>query len=276
MHSTSLLLPADAPAVETPDVPVRVTVTEQWDGDAVIQVLKPRYLGVKASAEYVGAAVLLVLLLPVVIVAAAATKLTSRGPAFYRQTRVGRGGRAFRIWKVRTMVHDAESGTGAVWSQKGDPRVTRVGWFLRATHIDEFPQLLNVLSGDMALIGPRPERPEFVSHLEWKLPGYRQRLRLRPGITGLAQLLLPPDSGLESVREKLVHDLYYVRHVSLWLDLRIAVHTVSLLGGTFWHFATRPLRLPKGAAVRQGLPETVLESLTLGESGLRAFGSRRG
>ncbi len=267
MHSTSLFSSREAPPVDPEFAPVRVSLAEDRDLGIDVTPLAPWYLGLKSAVEYVGAVALLLALLPVVLLAAGLTRLTSSGPAFYRQTRVGKGGLAFRIWKIRTMVHDAESLTGAVWSQKGDPRVTRLGWFLRATHIDEFPQLLNVLAGDMALIGPRPERPEFVSTFTWKVPGYQQRLNVRPGITGLAQMLLPPDSGIESVREKLVHDLYYIRNLSPWLDARIALHTVGLLGQTFWYFGTRPLRLPQGEAVTQGLPEAVVEALSPTDSG---------
>lgn len=183
------------------------------------------YFPCKAAVEFVMALGLLLVLGPIFLAAAAAVKLTSRGPAFYTQTRVGRRGRLFRIIKIRTMVHNAESGTGPVWSQRNDPRVTPLGRFLRNTHIDEFPQLINVLLGQMSLVGPRPERPEFVCDLEWRLPGYSERLNVRPGISGLAQLNLPPDSGLDSVRRKLLHDLYYVRYASPWLDFQVLVFT---------------------------------------------------
>ncbi|MGH7128862.1 MAG: sugar transferase, partial [Planctomycetaceae bacterium] len=149
------------------------------------------YLWVRPVMDFGAALVLLLLVAPVVLAAALLVKLTSRGPAFYLQTRLGRNGREFRLLKLRTMVHNAEALTGAVWAQKNDPRVTRVGNVLRNTHIDEFPQLLNVLLGHMSLVGPRPERPEIVAGLEWKLPNYRDRLHVRPGITGIAQLNLP-------------------------------------------------------------------------------------
>jgi lipopolysaccharide/colanic/teichoic acid biosynthesis glycosyltransferase len=158
-------------------------------------------------------------------------KLTSAGPAFYTQTRVGRNGRLFTIYKLRTMMDDCESLTGPRWSMPGDPRVTRFGQLLRSSHLDELPQLFNVLKGDMSLIGPRPERPEFVGELEQALPSYRERLVVRPGITGLAQLLLPPDTELESVRSKLAYDLHYVYHLSCWLDIAILLCTaIRVLG----------------------------------------------
>jgi lipopolysaccharide/colanic/teichoic acid biosynthesis glycosyltransferase len=158
---------------------------------------------------------------PVVLLAALLVKLTSRGPAFYTQTRLGQGGRPFTLYKVRTMAHDCEKASGARWSAPGDPRVTPAGRFLRRTHLDELPQLWNVLKGDMSLVGPRPERPEFVPALEQALPHYRDR----PGVTGLAQVQLPADTDLGSVRRKLTYDLNYIRRRSLWLDLCLVACT---------------------------------------------------
>jgi len=152
-------------------------------------------------------------------------RLTSAGPAFYFQTRLGRGGRHYRICKLRTMRHECEARTGAVWSVPGDVRVTPIGRVLRDTHLDELPQLLNVLRGQMALIGPRPERPEIVCRIEREVPDYRQRLRVRPGVTGLAQMRVPADVDVAGVRRKLAHDLYYIRRMSFVLDLRIAAAT---------------------------------------------------
>src|SRR3954471_12705663 len=148
------------------------------------------YPACKRAVEFTAALALLALTAPLLLLAALLIKLTSRGPAFYTQTRVGLGGRPFTIYKLRTMIHKAESLTGPRWSLPGDPRVTRFGQFLRLTHLDELPQLWNVLRGDMSLIGPRPERPEFVPELEQALPGYRKRLAVRPGVTGLAQVQL--------------------------------------------------------------------------------------
>lgn len=196
---------------------------------------RPRYRwypAIKGAADFVLTLLIAVVALPIVVLAAIAVKFTSRGPAFYLQTRVGKNGRTYRIYKIRSMVHNAEARSGAVWSGANDPRITPVGKFLRDTHIDEFPQLLNVLLGQMSLIGPRPERPEFVDQLEWKLPRYRERLNVRPGITGLAQLTLPADTDLESVRRKLSVDLHYVVHCSPWLDFRITIHTAWLLAAT--------------------------------------------
>lgn len=156
-------------------------------------------------------------------------KLTSRGPVIYTQTRLGRYGAAFTIYKLRTMVHNCERVSGPCWAKSRDPRVTWAGRILRVLHIDELPQLWNVLRGDMSLIGPRPERPELLPALEKALPHYRKRMLARPGITGLSQVLLPADTHLSDVSEKLPYDLYYVRHANPWLDLRILLATVLYL-----------------------------------------------
>jgi lipopolysaccharide/colanic/teichoic acid biosynthesis glycosyltransferase len=189
------------------------------------------YSPLRRTLDLTLALVLLALTSPVLLLAALLVRLTSRGPAFYTQVRTGRGGRPFTIYKVRTMVDNCESLTGPRWTIPGDPRVTPLGWLLRRTHLDELPQLLNVVRGEMSLIGPRPERPEFVAQLERVIPGYAVRHQVLPGITGLAQVQLAPDTDIESVRHKLQYDLYYVRHWSAWLDLRIAVATVVHMAG---------------------------------------------
>lgn len=154
-------------------------------------------------------------------------RLDSPGDIFYVQKRVGYKGRIFRVYKFRTMVQNAESATGAVFSQKGDPRVTRVGRFMRATRIDEIPQIYNILRGDMSLIGPRPERPEHVKRLSQKIPFYRTRLTVRPGLTGWAQVRYQYGSTDEDALVKLQYDLYYIRHQSLLLDATILIRTVG-------------------------------------------------
>jgi len=198
----------------------------------------------KRLAECCGALVLLVLTAPLILLAAVLVKLTSRGPAFYSQTRLGRNGRPFTIYKIRTMVHNCESQTGVRWATYQDSRITAVGRFLRRTHLDELPQLWNVVRGDMSLVGPRPERPEIVVHLESAVPHYRDRLLVRPGLTGLAQIHLPADTDLESVRRKLVYDLYYLRRVSLWLDLQVVLGTLAYLAGIPAAWSFRLFRLP--------------------------------
>ncbi len=204
------------------------------------------------------AAILLFACLPLFALVAFAVWLDSPGPVVYTQTRVGlnrrrRGdrradtipvredqrhgerrrilseGRLFRIYKFRTMVEDAEKGVGPVWAKKGDPRVTRVGRFLRVFRIDEFPQLVNVLRGEMSLVGPRPERPHFVGHFAQRIPGYTERLQVMPGITGLAQVETAYDVCEEDVRNKLNYDLHYIKNGRLSDDLRILFRTLQVV-----------------------------------------------
>jgi lipopolysaccharide/colanic/teichoic acid biosynthesis glycosyltransferase len=188
--------------------------------------------------------VLLVLTAPLLLVSALLIKLTSRGPIIYSQLRVGRFGRPYTIYKLRTMAHNCERASGPQWATAQDPRVTWLGRFLRRSHLDELPQLWNVLLGDMSLIGPRPERPEFVIELERAIPHYRDRLQVRPGVTGLAQVQLPPDTDLNSVRRKLAYDLYYVRRFNFWLDLRILFCTGFKVLGVPFHMLRLLFRMP--------------------------------
>jgi lipopolysaccharide/colanic/teichoic acid biosynthesis glycosyltransferase len=186
------------------------------------------YAAAKIAFDYSVALALLPFATVLVALAALAVKLTSPGPVFYTQTRVGLNGRKYKIIKIRTMRANCEATSGIQWSQKGDNRITRVGRFLRRTHIDELPQLLNVLLGHMSLVGPRPERPEVIQAkgLNQLVPGYRHRLRVKPGVTGLAQCQLPADSDVTSVRYKVVYDLYYVENMNLLLDLRLMMATL--------------------------------------------------
>ncbi len=215
-------------------------------GGSDVPGLPPRtwYLYVKMGLEFTIALVLLALSLPLICVLAVLVKLTSRGPAFYSQVRMGRHGRTFRLYKLRTMFHDCEKATGPRWAVPGDPRVTPLGRFLRRTHLDELPQLWNVLKGEMGLVGPRPERPEFVPELEKAVPHYRDRLLVRPGVTGLAQVQLPADTDLASVRRKLAYDLYYIRYINLWLDLRLICCTGVRMLGIPFHVLGRLFALP--------------------------------
>jgi lipopolysaccharide/colanic/teichoic acid biosynthesis glycosyltransferase len=186
------------------------------------------YAAAKTAFDYAVAFAALPFALVLIGLAAIAVKLTSPGPVFYTQTRVGLNGRKYKIIKIRTMRANVEAVSGIQWSQKGDRRITRVGRFLRTTHIDELPQLFNVLLGQMSLVGPRPERPEVIQAkgLNQLVPGYRHRLRVKPGVTGLAQCQLPADTDVTSVRYKVVYDLYYVEHMSLLLDLRLIAATL--------------------------------------------------
>lgn len=186
----------------------------------------------KRIMDIVASALGLLFFLPVLPFIALAIKLESPGPILFRQTRVGEGDRLFTLLKFRSMRQNAEVSTGAVWSQENDPRITRVGNILRRTRLDEIPQLLNIFKGDMALVGPRPERPEFVGELKKLIPYYSERHYVKPGLTGWAQVCYPYGSSVNDAIEKLRYDLYYIKNISLLLDLCVIMKTfrVVLLG----------------------------------------------
>jgi exopolysaccharide biosynthesis polyprenyl glycosylphosphotransferase len=183
----------------------------------------------KRLTDIVVGCVLLVLTLPITLMAAIAVKLNSPGEIFYQQDRVGMGGRVFRILKLRSMYTDAEIKTGAVWAARKDPRVTAVGRFIRCVRIDELPQLINVIKGEMTLVGPRPERPEIVANLIHTIPLYSHRHSMRPGLTGWAQVCYPYGATVEDATEKLCYDLYYIKNWSLLLDLQIMLQTMKVV-----------------------------------------------
>lgn len=172
---------------------------------------------------------LLVLSAPLILAAAIAVKLDSKGPAFYRQRRVGLYGQGFDIIKLRSMRTDAEAAGQAVWAEKDDPRITRIGRFIRKTRIDELPQCWSVLKGEMSFVGPRPERPQFVEDLEQKLPYYAERHMVKPGITGWAQINYPYGASIEDSRQKLEYDLYYAKNYSPFLDVLILLQTLRVV-----------------------------------------------
>jgi sugar transferase (PEP-CTERM system associated) len=171
---------------------------------------------------------LLVLTAPIIAVFALVVKLDSKGPAFFRQTRVGLFGQSFDLIKLRSMRTDAEA-NGAQFAQTNDPRVTRIGRFIRKVRIDELPQTWSVLKGEMSFVGPRPERPEFVSELEQDLPYYAERHMVKPGITGWAQINYPYGANLEDSRHKLEYDLYYAKNYTPFLDLLILLQTLRVV-----------------------------------------------
>ncbi|MDR1484581.1 MAG: sugar transferase [Planctomycetaceae bacterium] len=166
-------------------------------------------------------------IVPTIILFMILVRATSRGPIFYTQVRCGLNGRLFKMIKIRSMVVDAETGKPK-WSRGNDPRVTTVGRIMRRLHIDELPQILNVLRGEMTVIGPRPERPEFVEKLRVKVPGYEYRMCVLPGMTGYAQVNWRADNGVEDVQRKLILDLEYIEDVTLWFDFRILLATIRL------------------------------------------------
>ncbi|MEK7805111.1 MAG: sugar transferase, partial [Planctomycetota bacterium] len=185
-----------------------------------IAIGKPKLYSrlIKPVLEAIIALTLFILLMPVMVVLAIVIKCDSRGRIFYTQERVGKDGRKFTIMKFRTMVENAESLTGAVYAADNDPRITKIGRFLRKWRLDEIPQLVNVIKGDMSLVGPRPEREVFIKEFEEKIPFYTQRLLVRPGLTGWAQVKFPYASSIEQTEEKLQYDLYYIKNMSFILD----------------------------------------------------------
>jgi lipopolysaccharide/colanic/teichoic acid biosynthesis glycosyltransferase len=166
---------------------------------------------------------------PILLFSTILIKLDSPGPVIYRQKRVGKNGKVFKIFKLRSMRQDAEKGSGAVWAKKNDPRVTVVGKILRKSRIDEIPQLINVLQGDMSIVGPRPERPEMVRDLKNMICDYEKRLIVKPGITGLAQVVHKYDESINDVKKKVKYDLLYIRKKGLWTDLGIMAQTFGVV-----------------------------------------------
>jgi sugar transferase (PEP-CTERM system associated) len=216
------------------------SVYEEYTGKIAVENLRPSWLifsegfrktrwlaAAKRGVDVTVAAVGLVASAPVALLVALAIKLASPGPVLYHQQRVGLNGRPFTLHKFRTMRVDAESETGAVWAAEDDPRVTRVGRFLRRSRLDELPQFWNVLTGDMSLVGPRPERPEFVAGLTRQIPFYGQRHVVRPGLTGWAQVRYSYGASVEDAMRKLQYELYYIKNMSMALDLYVIAETLK-------------------------------------------------
>jgi exopolysaccharide biosynthesis polyprenyl glycosylphosphotransferase len=183
----------------------------------------------KRVLDIVVSLLILIISFPIILIASLAIKLDSKGPIFFKQERCGMNNKSFRIIKFRSMQHDAEKITGPVWSQKGDPRITKVGNIIRKLRIDEIPQMYNVLRGEMSLVGPRPERPFFVEKLSEQIPYYKRRLKVRPGITGWAQVKHKYDESIEDVKIKLRYDLFYIENMSLRMDFKILFRTVFVV-----------------------------------------------
>lgn len=216
------------------------SVYEEYTGKIAVENLRPSWMifgegfnksrtvaALKRSSDVVLSLVALVLLAPVMLLVAIAQRLTSEGPILYSQERVGKDGVSFTIHKFRSMRVDAEAVSGAVWSTENDPRVTPFGRFLRRTRLDELPQLWNVLRGDMSLVGPRPERPQFVAKLTSQIPFYGQRHVVRPGLTGWAQVRHRYGASVEDSQEKLQYDLFYIKHLSLPFDVYVVLETIK-------------------------------------------------
>jgi lipopolysaccharide/colanic/teichoic acid biosynthesis glycosyltransferase len=191
----------------------------------LMEATPPRYFARKAWPMRILGTLLLCLASPLILLLIMLVRLTSAGPGLYRQIRTGRHGATFMMYKLRTMYNDAESVSGPIWCKPGDSRITPLGKLLRLLHLDELPQLINVARGEMDLIGPRPERPVFVANLEREIPNYGARLQVLPGVTGLAQINLPPDETIDCVRKKLQLDCAYIREAGFAFDLRILICT---------------------------------------------------
>jgi len=219
-----------------------LTFYEKQTGRVPVSDLRPSWLifsdgfvhhsqaqAAKRAIDLLVATLTVLATLPLMALIALAVKLDSPGPVLFRQQRVGRHGRIFVLKKFRSMHIDAEQASGAVWASRADPRVTRMGRFLRHSRLDELPQVFNVLRGEMSFIGPRPERPEFVHMLEQRIPFYRERLAVKPGITGWAQVRHQYTASVNDTLEKLEYDLYYIKNVSLFLDLLILLATIQVV-----------------------------------------------
>lgn len=219
--------------------------TEQGSNPLKQQIPVSDYFELKAGPTRLIGAVLLVLAAPVIGFLVLIVRATSPGPGLYRQTRTGRQGKEFQMYKIRTMYQDAEAVSGPTWCKPGDSRITPIGSILRMLHLDELPQLINIVRGEMDLIGPRPERPSFVEKLAVEIPGYRDRLQVLPGVTGLAQVNLPPDETLNCVRKKLVLDRDYIQSASMGLDIRILICTSLRMVGIRHGRSVRMFRLER-------------------------------
>ena len=197
-----------------------------------IRVARRRFNELKRALDILMGALGLVVALPIIALTGIFIKIVSPGPIFFTQKRMGRKGRIFSIYKMRTMSVNAEKETGAIWARENDPRLIKFGKYIRKMHIDEFPQFFNVLRGEMSVIGPRPERPEIAAKLKEVIVDYEKRLDVKPGITGLAQVWHKYDETLIDVKKKIKYDLLYIRKMCLLVDLRIMFQTVivSALG----------------------------------------------
>lgn len=193
------------------------------------ELMQPWEKATKRAIDIVISFAILFVGLPLWLLVALMIRLDSKGPVFYTQERVGKDGERFRVIKFRSMYHDAELESGPVWANRGDPRITRIGKLLRKARIDEVPQFINVLDGDMSLVGPRPERPFFVEQLSKEIPLYRRRLKVRPGITGWAQVKHKYDESVEDVRRKVQYDLFYIENMSLRMDFKILLNTITVV-----------------------------------------------
>jgi exopolysaccharide biosynthesis polyprenyl glycosylphosphotransferase len=195
----------------------------------VLTFFRRTYSLTKRAIDITGSFLALILLSPLFLFSALLVKLTSKGPILYSQTRVGKDGKNFEIYKFRTMKVDAEKSTGPVWARQNDNRLIPCGKFMRRAHLDEIPQFVNVIKGDMSIIGPRPERPVFVEKFKLEISDYSKRLDVKPGITGLAQVWHHYDDTIDDVRKKIKYDILYIKRMCFWTDVLILARTVRVV-----------------------------------------------
>jgi len=230
----------------------RPTRRRSWTGDPTA---RQHYLRRKYMLERLLGCLLLLPAAPLILFVCLLVKITSKGPALYRQVRLGHNRVSYEILKIRTMRLDAEADGVARWCVKQDPRITRLGRFLRKVHLDELPQLINVARGEMVLVGPRPERPQIAEQLAEHIDGYYDRLNVKPGITGLAQINLPPDETLEDAKRKQLLDLQYIQEANAWLDFRMLGATGLRMCGISGDRVTKLMRLCRKSLLAELKPQ---------------------
>jgi lipopolysaccharide/colanic/teichoic acid biosynthesis glycosyltransferase len=249
LESNPALMLKTAPTINDLDVGfiqgARVTVDEKLAPD------RASFFRWKYRFDRIAASFLIVVFAPLMMLLCILIKLTSPGPAFYRQVRVGLDGELFEIFKLRSMIQDAEKEGEAVWCVKNDPRITWFGRFLRKFHLDELPQLINVVRGEMSFVGPRPERPEICEKLSEDIDTYYRRVIVRPGVTGLAQINLPPDQEVEDAMRKQVLDLCYIDQANVWLDTRMLIATALRMLGIKGEIVMRLMYVCRRDLVRE-------------------------
>ncbi|HHT9124502.1 MAG TPA: sugar transferase [Candidatus Brocadiia bacterium] len=204
-----------------------ITFSRNGISSLIVRLIRTRYALIKRLFDIALSFIALIISTPLILTLSVLVKLTSPGPVFYMQTRIGKEGKPFRIIKFRTMHVNAEDGIGPVWAKPEDPRVTKLGYYIRALHLDEIPQFINIIKGDMSFIGPRPERPFFVDSFKMQMQGYTNRLMVKPGLTGLAQVRLKYDETIDDVKKKLSYDRIYIKKMCLYLDFKISVWTMG-------------------------------------------------
>ncbi len=225
----NLLLPYPSPIRPVTPEPSTILLFGGGLFGMIVSFVRRTYAATKRVLDILAGIIGLVVLSPLFLITAIIIRIGSKGPIFYKQERVGKDGKTFWIYKFRTMKVDAEKETGPVWASENDNRIIPCGKFLRKAHVDEIPQFINILKGEMSLVGPRPERPVFVKKFAQEIPEYEKRLLVKPGLTGLAQVWHRYDETIEDVKKKIKYDLLYIKKICLWTDLRIFFRTFRVV-----------------------------------------------